>query len=238
MKVLSIDIDFITNKYADKISAFCGPKPHIKWWNFFNNVKEHNFKIDYENFSFLMEVFNSCSTLNNKVVFAINHDSILSELNEIEDNFDIINIDHHHDIVYTRDEVVELENFDYFNCGSWLWYLNHKNKINSYTWIKNKNSNVFNEGIVNSKTLKEYKSYFKNDLPFDIKEIKFDFIFVCLSPDFIMPEHWSYFHMLRNMYEQKIGKKVEYIQKRFEIDPVHLNFDLYKNIIIENNCDI
>jgi hypothetical protein len=40
------------------------------------------------------------------------------------------------------------------------------------------------------------------------------------------------------MYEQKIGKKVEYIQKVYEIDPRHLDFDSYKDVVIENNCGV
>lgn len=237
MNVLSIDIDFITSNYADQITGGVS-QPHIKWWNFFRfeNSKDINNQINYDNLSFILDVFNSCVNKNNEVMFAINHHSILSKLDKIDENFDIINIDHHHDVLYNKDEIIDIEKFDVVNCGSWLWYLHIKNKINSYTWIKNKNSSIFNEGITNSENPKNYKSFFKDELPFNMKDINFDFIFVCLSPEFIMPDHWQYFHMLRNMYEQKIGKKVEYIQKVYEIDPRHLNFDSYKNVIIKNNC--
>jgi len=237
MNILSIDIDFIANNYADE-TAGGSSRPHIKWWQFKKNANldQINTQVNYDNLSFLLDIFNHCANVKNKVMFAINHHSILMELNNIDDKFDIINIDHHHDILYHRDEIIDGEKFDVVNCGSWLWYLHFKNKINSYTWIKNKNSSIFNEGMTNSENPKNYKSFLKEELPFNIKDINFDFIFVCLSPEFILPEHWQYFHMLRNMYEQKIGKKVEYIQKVYEIDPRHLNFDSYKDIVIENNC--
>ena len=242
MNVLSIDMDFISDKYAEdvKSGSFDSKNPHIKWWMYFNFKKSDRSEMDinYTNLAFIFDILNFFINKNKKIIFAINHDSILLELDKIDDRFDIINIDHHHDILYCSDCIVDVEKFNYISCGNWIWYLNFKNKINSYTWIKNKNSSIFNEGISNSKKPTNYNSFLRDELSFNIKDIDFDFIFICLSPNFIMPEHWQYFHMLRNMYEQKIGKKVEYIQKIYEIDPRHLNFDLYKDVVIENNCDV
>lgn len=237
MNVLSIDIDFITEKYSNDIMCGCHvPEPHIKWWHFFNKHKMNkkiNFEPNYENFSFILDIFNSCVNDNSKVMFAINHDSILLELDKIDEKMDIINIDQHHDILYGESDKVDVERFDLTHCGSWVWYLQNKKNINSYTWIKNKTSNTYNEGLSNSLTPSNYSSLFKEEITFDIKKMNFDFIFVCLSPEYVLPEHWSYYHILRNMYSQKIGKEVQYIQQIPETDPKFLNFDAYKNIVIE-----
>lgn len=246
MKVLSIDIDFITDNYSDKISKFGGSPANIKWNNFYKNanLNEINTDINYENFSYILDIFNKCAKKNSNVMFAINHHSILLELDKDCNNskkIDIINIDHHHDILYNPDEIINVEKFDHVNCGTWVWYLENAGRINSYCWVKNKNSSIFNEGMTSGKNPNNYKACYKDELKMeiDIRDIEFDFIFVCLSPEFILPEHWSYFHMLRNMHEQKIGKKIEFIQNVPEVNEKHLNFDLYKNIVLnQNNCSV
>ena len=98
--------------------------------------------------------------------FIDSHDKVLSYINE---KSDIINIDYHHDIGYGNDP-----NKPDLTCADWVSYLYNEDKLNSYTWIRNINSELpegkwdyidYNEEIIQeynifigeAKTIKQIK---------------------------------------------------------------------------------
>ena len=89
------------------------------------------------------------------------------------DEYNLINIDHHHDFHYNKE-------LDILTEGNWLFHLSNvfKNKIN-YTWISNPNSIYI--GLDNLKNLKSF--IFDNNINY-IKQKTFDVIFICCSPDY------------------------------------------------------
>ena len=107
------------------------------------------------------------------ITLSYSHDKIYPLFTHGYDEYNLINIDHHHDFHYG-------ENLHYLNEGNWLYHLSNvfKNKIN-YTWISNPNS----EHIL-LKKYKNLKSFlFDHNLSY-IKNIDFDKIFLCCSPDY------------------------------------------------------
>jgi hypothetical protein len=110
------------------------------------------------------------------IVTTYSHSEIYPLFTHGYDEYNLINIDHHHDFHYGyvgKDKTVLDE-------GNWLFHLSNifKKKIN-YTWISNPDSShIF---------LKEYKNLksfsFDHNLDY-IKERKFDKIFICCSPDY------------------------------------------------------
>jgi hypothetical protein len=220
MNILSIDIDFITSNYGHIVIGD-DFNPKHKWENIIENLNgdESILQIDYDNLSFLMSVYIKALNNSKKIIFAINHHTILQELEkENYNNLNIINIDHHHDIFYGDVESLEFfEKYNNVNCGNWIWKLELSNKISSYHWIKNETSDIFNDGISRGKTPKNYKSFLKHNIEYDIYNLTYDLLFITLSPDYIAPKHWFYYDMMMKMYEEKTGEKVQFIQNIPEI---------------------
>jgi hypothetical protein len=59
--------------------------------------------------------------------------------------FEVTNIDFHHDIWYRAEDKDALLNFDKYNCSNWLGYLYLKDKTNSIHWCRASNSGGFND---------------------------------------------------------------------------------------------
>jgi len=220
MNILSIDIDYITSKYQH---AIVGDDSNAKekWEDTLQNLKGDAslLQIDYDNLSFLMGVYIKALEKSKRITFAIKHHTILQELEKDSyKNLNIINIDHHHDIFYGNEEGLEyFRKYNSIDCGNWVWKLHSLDKINSYCWIKDKTSSAFDDGVTKGETPKNFKFYLKENIDFDISDIEYDLMFICLSPEYIAPKHWIYYDMMMKIYEEKTGNKVEFIQNIPEI---------------------
>lgn len=221
MKVLSLDLDFITEQYSRFLKRCLDSNhkhdhPNKLWDDFylnFGNVGDE-FKMDYSSLFYFFNIFTKSLTKSKKVIFSHYHDCILQELLNYQ-NIDLINIDYHHDIFYTPDQSYEVEQLEYVHEGNWIWLLNKKKILNSYDWIRNINSSLFDENIFNltSHPTFLYNSYLKEEYNFENYE--FDLIFVCLSPQYIAPQHWHYFELLKNIYKSFTGENPIINNKRF-----------------------
>ena len=235
MKVLSIDIDYIMRPSIDLYQGeYWNDCAHWRWKTFFENseVLENNLDIDKINLLFCYDVFlKSIKESSCKVSFSYDHDNILFDIGEFKD-IELINIDHHHDILYPvgdddesvvksfKEKYEQISKYSMVDEGNWVGWLRSKDKIKSYTWIGNENS---------FSSISDFKlMYFKNFLPkftmktrenYTFKDYKFDHIFICLSPQYIPPIHWHYFNMFKMAYEQISGNSVNIIEsttKKFE----------------------
>jgi|TARA_R100001460_G_scaffold86484_1_gene127965 hypothetical protein len=107
------------------------------------------------------------------ITMAYMHEKIFSLISHGYDEYNIINIDHHHDFCYREMNVL--------NEGNWLFHACNvfKNKIN-YTWISNPTSE--HKYYMQYKEFDNLKSYtFDHNINY-IKQKKFDKIFMCCSP--------------------------------------------------------
>jgi hypothetical protein len=245
MRVLSIDIDYIMGLtiglYQD-IGWDCSSE--TRWENFFDQSEytENELYIDKKNLFFCYETFlKSLRTSNCDVTFSYDHDNILYSIQNFE-KIDLINIDHHADILYPdvsdddsdndtailnsmKNQYKMVSKYDRVHEGNWVAWLRSKDKLNSYTWIGNKT------GFESLK--KAEKSYLFGLIPkfkmvtreeYTIEDHKFDHIFVCLSPQYIPKIHWHYFSMFIVAYEQftnKSAKIKEWGSKKFETEIRH-----------------
>lgn len=203
MNVLSIDIDYITTNedFAQVVDLFCSSV-------FLNK--------------------------NAQVKFAQYHVDIVDFLHDNYEEFFIVNVDLHHDIIY--DEIVdpaEIRN-DLVDSGNWLgWACAHR-RIKKYIWCKNDNSEafdaelskafsdlyskgknydvidarnvIFSSKLASQQLLNENYLKFKPKIEVEHKikdyffDIKYDKIFVCLSPDYTHKEKYFYYDALKNIY--------------------------------------
>lgn len=233
MKVLSIDLDYIMKPCIEIYHGLhWDENPMSRWENFYerSDFKEHDFYIDQANLLFCYEIFMKALSNCDNVSFGFEHDEILYQLRH-ENKLDIINIDHHDDI-FGEDFDGELE-LEYrglrdnnrVNEGNWVAWLKLKDKLKSYTWIHNENSrNLMQHNKANVDLLGAdiYSCLLKQEYKFE--DYNFDYIFVCLSPQYMPKAHWHYFTMFIMAYETFTGKKVDYksfSHRKFEYEIRH-----------------
>ena len=72
-----------------------------------------------------------------------------------------------------------------------------------------KDRNYFNEKIIPNYTNIEKEEY-------KFENYDFDFIFVCLSPQYVPKNHWHYFKMFISTYEQFKEKDAIIINRKYE----------------------
>ena len=193
--VLTIDLDFIAEPYIQLYCNICNDLSVEKQWDIvFSDPKivSSNFDINPDNVIYALDVFSRSLAKCKNVAFGITHDSILFEL-EDKDNLNIVNIDHHHDIMYPG-ELEDLK-YDLVYEGSWIEYLHKKSKMEKYVWIRNENSWPLHTSCP---TTLEWSSYLKTEYQYEMIP---DLIFVCLSPAYIPKFHWFYFKIFMNLYK-------------------------------------
>ena len=112
--------------------------------------------------------------------FIANHQSVLNYLTKIAEPIDVINIDHHHDIVYGG-------GLEKLNCGNWVSWIDKEYKLNSYLWIHDNNSRFPKEEDVKINYTK------KNILEYGDEQYKYntppDELIICLSGEWVPPQY-------------------------------------------------
>lgn len=94
--------------------------------------------------------------------------------------FDITNIDFHHDIAYHRNSFVEME-FDKYSCADWAGYLLTLDKENTLTWVKCPGSSPYDDQI---KEFQNSISIKRIDEIVDLDD-DYDLVYFCLSPQWV-----------------------------------------------------
>jgi|TARA_E500000318_G_C3429427_1_gene160507 hypothetical protein len=108
------------------------------------------------------------------ITLSYSHDKIYPIFTHGYDEYNLVNIDHHHDFFYYGEEMKSLTE------ANWLFHLSNvfKKKIN-YTWISNPDSKY-----LHLREMKNLKSFIFDHSINYIKQKKFDKIFLCCSPDY------------------------------------------------------
>jgi hypothetical protein len=227
-RVLSIDLDYISSPYSDLIRQMFNVNSSYRWSNFMENTPFHksHFFIDQSNLTFCFNIFLKSLKYNPKVSFGYDHDSILFSINK-ENNIDLINIDHHDDVFSgiiknPNEEYEALTKHNIINEGNWGALLHKLKKLNSFTWIKNINSDINGDRDNRAKQFlgNLYQSYLKEDYIFE--DYNFDYVFLCLSPQYIFPDHWHYFSMFISAYEEFSEKTAVIYTDKYETNIRHL----------------
>jgi|TARA_B100000809_G_scaffold1138_1_gene1342 hypothetical protein len=210
--VLTIDLDYIAEPYIQLYHMICNEASVEKQWEVVFSepaLVSNNFDINPDNVIYALDTFSRSLAVCKNVAFGITHDSILFEL-EDKDELSIVNIDHHHDILYPGNHAVDLD-FGLVYEGSWIEYLHRKSKIKDYVWIRNENS--FN---IDTHSTLMFSSYLKTEYKYE--EVP-DLIYVCLSPTYIPKFHWFYFKIFMNMYKAFCDGEIRFYKKPYKNSP-------------------
>ena len=233
MKVLSIDLDYIMGPVIELYNNLCfDQNPTLRWQRLFDKThfKESHFYIDQGNLLYCFNTYLKGLRHCDSVTFGYDHDAILYTLRDCKD-IELINIDHHDDVFggdYIREmseedayktEFYEIMNHDRVHEGNWGAWLGGHNKLKSFTWIGNKNSINKCRNRINAEVVPNYINVEKEDYKFD--NYNFDHIFVCMSPQYIPPNHWHYFAMFISAFEEFCGKSAIIHTEKFETNVRH-----------------
>lgn len=211
INILSVDFDWIMepsiNMYND----------HIRGSTTIDEILKNNpgivVKPDIQKFYTLFTLINVISNWidnPNHFVIADNHQEIVDTINtkwDIQDKYTLYNIDHHHDCGY---DVKTLEDIDNQNvqCGNWVHWIKNLDK---YIWINNKNSDTF-------MTQEIFYAIPKYQMSYDInliRNVKFDYLFLCLSPGWTPKEFWPLFDTISFNIKEVIIPKLLISQEDF-----------------------
>ena len=140
-----------------------------------------------------------------KFITVNEHQELIKEVVDKETDedieYDVVNIDFHHDVYYRPDDPINMSYFTDYNCSNWLGYIFYTDRLNSYTWISAPNSdpldkNVFEDELRDKITIKSsfgLKDYIKE---VSDPEYKVDYLVFCLSPQWVPYRYHHIFNLL------------------------------------------
>lgn len=132
-----------------------------------------------------------------KIKFISDHDLMYHYCKKEKEPFNLINIDHHHDINYNNDwnqPIVEID------IGNWVKRLFDMNKINRYIWVGNSNSAMFNTEkcpFMDKISVYNLKDYDLGKMAANTDELIF-----CFSAEYIPPQYEPLFLTWRAIAEE------------------------------------
>ena len=87
----------------------------------------------------------------------------------------------------------------------------------NYIWVNNKNSYDYLDFVIEEQ-IKEYNYAFKNlfVLKKQLLKMKFDKVYICLSPEWVPPYYHTLFYGLIEWLENKLNRKIKINKEGYE----------------------
>lgn len=186
MKILSIDFDAIMFPCIRLYNEYCyGNENATTIWRQLEFDRDINQYLSYD-----ANVYKNIGKIifkniknGAKLIPIQEHQMLVDHLKKydlLDLQFDITNIDYHHDIAYNRNSFVEME-FNNYSCADWAGYLMTLNPETTLTWVRCPGSSPYNEDIkefTNTITIKRIDEIVDLDDDYDL-------IYFCLSPQWV-----------------------------------------------------
>lgn len=192
MNILSVDYDYLQNVTVNQIKLYPDGidmtlDESLKAWESSISKLKYSYLInsimnDYEKLFFIANIIaaNSPALMKESYTHKDIYDFIIKNTTP-DDTLNLYHLDMHHDAINNNNEL---------DCGNWCSFLNKERHLNLY-WYPNPVS-IDMYGLGN-----EFLPYVHNDL-YDIKAIKFDMIFLCMSPCWVPPHLYNEYLILKN----------------------------------------
>jgi len=206
--VLSVDIDYIMapciQLYNDMSGQISSSFNAEEFWCKVQKERYLNEYLHYDvdKFNFIKKLlFKSCKNISKEnIYFGKEHDSILTFLCQDKEKkdyqFNVFNVDHHHDIFYGNNQRSEVERFNFATLSNWVWYLFTNKKLNRYYWINNESSQL---EIEDDKVLChlpfERMNYFYNKEN-ELLDVEFDYVYFCKSERFFPLKFYDLYYSI------------------------------------------
>lgn len=164
-----------------------------------------------EDYYFLKRYLSGLRIPGEKLVKADNHKYIKNLIDQLPETerLMLVNIDFHHDFYHYY------KGSDICNCGNWLRRVMEERPNTKVKWIRRKDSQIYSlDGAVPFEHTEEIQA---------IKNMKFDYVFLCRSPE------WSPLH-LSNRFEDlvsSVGLKPGSYRGKLEKDRKETHYDIH-----------
>lgn len=184
--ILTIDFDIIM---APSIQYYNDLVPQTKWTELLKSPYYQLALIDTDIYKNLTNYIINCFSILDSTQFHFihSHEQVYNYLLPKE-KYTIINIDHHHDMGYNKDDCEE--NIQINGCANWVQYISFKNQLDKYIWIHNDNSIRPHQNLIHILTDDwEIKDFNLNNLSSP------DLLIICLSEPWIPPMYHNLFFL-------------------------------------------
>ena len=219
--ILSIDLDILfspyTGIYNNQINNCYNCE---KIWNGIEqSYTISDFTPNLEYCEIILNLFQNYSSQINTIYIGQDHSSILTAI-ELEKNnfqqpynFNLYNIDYHHDIGYEKQAIEDIKN-NRINCGNWVGFLNYYKFLNQYFWLEGLGTH-FDQFILTN-DLKELlpsnfeRKIFDKDFPLDLN---IDLLYITFSPPWIPPKYYEIIAIILKELDQN---KIKYLPTGYQ----------------------
>ena len=219
VNILTIDFDYIMFPCIKLYNDLCGGDANpTEVWDIIEHERRINNHISYDANALqcIAKILKGCLAVDGcKLHTVTEHQELIKEvgITTDEDNieYNITNIDFHHDIYYRPEDVATLSYFNDYNCSNWLGYINYIGKLKSYTWYQAPTSDPimldrYDDELSEKITIKLGKrlnEFMESCLN---KDITFDHVVFCLSPQWVPYRYHHLFYMLSDIFTESGDK--------------------------------
>ena len=206
-KILSIDFDIIMypciKLYNGDVDG--DDNPTDLWRDLEDEYGLENYNILTYDTKVLKEITKLISHNKTKPIhFIQEHQEIIDHLKTTpgwnEDQYDIYNIDFHHDMWYRDTDFADILKQDEYNCSDWLGYLFLTKRASNITWLRAPNSEDLDikpyGGNIKINTLR-IREFYK------LYDLNFDEIYFCFSPQWVPQKYRIFYDMIQIMIQEK-----------------------------------
>lgn len=210
-KVVTIDFDIIM---SPSIFLYNDEVPGVHWDTLLNNPYKNEMRLLRMNATYYQKIFNfliECSKIlpADKIHFVEDHSQAVEFITE---KSDVYNIDYHHDLGYP-DNKGNLRLDDCPNCANWVYYLNQKELLNSYTWIKDDDRW---ENPIDKNTI-EYEVY--DFIEYDMTQLlPINDLVIVLSEPWVPPYYRDLYFTLMDYCNSYYYKHFDYLEGAYLIN--------------------
>lgn len=202
MNILSIDFDIIMypciKLYNDKVGG--KENPTLLWNNLTNyyNIGQNLF-YDAKTLHDISLLMIQAIQKGAKFIPITNHEEIIDYLKtqnllNTENPISLTNIDFHHDIYYNDESILATKYFNDYNCANWIGYLLIQKYLADLIWYKAPNSDLCQINSVDELFQDRISIKSIQNLN-DVNSQNYDYVFFCLSPQWI-PYHFTHLFTL------------------------------------------
>lgn len=199
MRVTTIDFDIIMSPSIDFYNHMI---PFNKWEDLTKIPFMNLLNIDTVHYHRLTEwIISMLDKLpQDKIFFIRNHDEVINILKEYDEQYSVINIDHHHDLGYMslQDQTDPYEQD--LGCANWVLDLIKNKVLDSYIWLHNSNFET-----PNHVDFPYQHQCFQN---YDIDNLQPDILIICLSGEWIPPYWLPLFQIWIDLYNHKFNQNL------------------------------
>lgn len=219
--ILSIDLDILFSPYVgiyDKIVYNDKPLEFL-WDSIEKTYNIWDFRINEKYYDNIKKILNNYISQVSTIYIGNDHSSILNAIELEKENFqlpyqfDIYNIDYHHDVVYNDNQWDKIIRSGISDCGCWIGYLSYYKFINKYFWYRGSGSEFNQDIMLNSDVISKMERFLLNDnFPLDLN---IDLLFISISSPWI-PN--CYYSKIQDIILELPQEKIKYFQNPFFIN--------------------